>query len=123
MAAVSAKTAAGAAKTSKVENTTIETEKAVETANTAPEEVVKLVYIGPTLPKGQLKQNSIFEGTVKEIKKELEKVLEKYPLAEKMLVPVRNLAEAKRKVGTAGNIMNKWYADITSGMAGEFKEE
>lgn len=123
MAAVSAKTAAGAAKTSKVENTTIETEKAVETANTAPEEVVKLVYIGPTLPKGQLKQNSIFEGTEKEIKKELEKVLEKYPLAEKMLVPVRNLAEAKRKVGTAGNIMNKWYADITSGMAGEFKEE
>lgn len=123
MAAVSAKTAAGAAKTSKVENTTTETGKAVETANTAPEEVVKLVYIGPTLPKGQLKQNSIFEGTEKEIKKELEKVLEKYPLAEKMLVPVRNLAEAKRKVGTAGNIMNKWYADITSGMAGEFKEE
>lgn len=122
MAAVSAKTAAGAAKTSKVENTTTETEKAVETANTAPEEVVKLVYIGPTLPKGQLKQNSIFEGTEKEIKKELKKVLEKYPLAEKMLVPVRNLAEAKRKVGTAGNIMNKWYADITSGMAGEFKE-
>lgn len=122
MAAVSAKTAAGAAKTSKVENTTTETEKAVETANTAPEEVVKLVYIGPTLTKGQLKQNSIFEGTEKEIKKELEKVLEKYPLAEKMLVPVRNLAEAKRKVGTAGNIMNKWYADITSGMAGEFKE-
>lgn len=123
MAAVSAKTAAGAAKTSKVENTTTETEKAVETANTAPEEVVKLVYIGPTLPKGQLKQNSIFEGTEKEIKKELKKVLEKYPLAEKMLVPVRNLAEAKRKAGSAGNIMNKWYADITSGMAGEFKEE
>lgn len=123
MAAVSAKTAAGAAKTSKVENTTTETEKAVETANTAPEEVVKLVYVGPTLPKGQLKQNSIFEGTEKEIKKELEKVLEKYPLAEKMLVPVRNLAEAKRKAGTAGNIMNKWYADIASGMAGEFKEE
>lgn len=123
MAAVSAKTAAGAAKTNEMENTTTETEKAVETANTAPEEVVKLVYVGPTLPKGQLKQNSIFEGTEKEIKKELEKVLKEYPLAEKMLVPVRNLAEAKRKAGTAGNIMNKWYADIASGMAGEFKEE
>lgn len=123
MATVSAKTAAGAAKTSKVENTTTGTEKAVETENTTPEEVVKLVYVGPTLPKGQLKQNSIFEGTEKEIKKELEKVLEKYPLAEKMLVPVKNLAEAKRKAGTAGNIMNKWYADIASGMAGEFKEE
>lgn len=123
MATVNAKTAAGVAKTGKVESSTNDTEKTVETANTAPEEVVKLVYVGPTLPKGQLKQNSIFEGTEKEIKKELEKVLEKYPLAEKMLVPVRNLAEAKRKVGTAGNITNKWYADIVSGMAVEFKEE
>lgn len=123
MATVSTKTAAGAAKTSKEENTTSETEKAIETANTALEEVVKLVYVGPTLPNGQLKQNSIFEGTEKEIKEELKKVLEKYPLAEKMLVPVRKLAEAKRKAGTAGNIMNKWYADIASGMEKEFKEE
>lgn len=83
MATVSTKTAAGAAKTSKAENTTSETEKAIETANTALEEVVKLVYVGPTLPNGQLKQNSIFEGTEKEIKEELKKVLEKYPLAEK----------------------------------------
>ena len=116
MATVSTKTAAGAAKTSKAENTTSETEKTIE-------EVVKLVYVGPTLPNGQLKQNSIFEGTEKEIKEELKKVLEKYPLAEKMLVPVRKLAEAKRKAGTAGNIMNKWYADIASGMEKEFKEE
>ena len=123
MATVSTKTAAGAAKTSKAENTTSETEKAIETANTALEEVVKLVYVGPTLPNGQLKQNSIFEGTEKEIKEELKKVLEKYPLAEKMLVPVRKLAEAKRKAGTAGNIMNKWYVDIASGMEKEFKEE
>lgn len=65
MATVSTKTAAGAAKTSKAENTTSETEKAIETANTALEEVVKLVYVGPTLPNGQLKQNSIFEGTEK----------------------------------------------------------
>ena len=98
MATVSTKTAAGAAKTSKAENTTSETEKAIETANTALEEVVKLVYVGPTLPNGKLKQNSIFEGTEKEIKEELKKVLEKYPLAEKMLVPVRKLAEAKRKL-------------------------
>jgi len=46
MATVSTKTAAGAAKTSKAENTTSETEKAIETANTALEEVVKLVYVG-----------------------------------------------------------------------------
>lgn len=66
MATVSTKTAAGAAKTSKAENnTTSETEKAIETANTALEEVVKLVYVGPTLPNGKLKQNSIFEGTEK----------------------------------------------------------
>ena len=54
-----------AEKVQAVENTTTE-KKAVKTANTQPE-IVKLIYIGPNLPKAMLPCNKIFEGTDKEI--------------------------------------------------------
>lgn len=98
--------------TQAVENTTA-TEKAVETANTQPE-TVKLVYIGPNLPKAMLQCNKILEGTKEQIDKELASVLEKFPLVEKMLVPISELAEKKDKVKTAGNIYNKYYADLNA---------
>ncbi len=90
---------------------------------TEKEEVVKLAYIGPTLPAGQLKCNRIFIGTETEIKKELEAVLEKYPLVEKMLVPASQMGEKKDKVKTAGNIMHKYYADLVSSVAGNAAKE
>ena len=99
-----------AEKTQAVENTTA-TGKATETANTASE-TVKLIYIGPNLPKAMLQSNKIFEGTPEEVDKELAKVLEKFPLVKKMLVPISELAEKKDKVRTAGNIYNKYYTDL-----------
>ena len=71
-----------------------------------------------------LKTNKIMIGTREEIMKELAGVLEKYPLVEKMLVPVEKMAEKKDKAATAGNILNKYYTDIVSSIAaGERKEE
>lgn len=87
------------------------------------EEVVKLAYIGPTLPAGQLKCNRIFIGTETEIRKELEAVLEKYPLVEKMLVPASRMGEKKDKAKTAGNILHKYYADLVSNIAGNTAKE
>ena len=49
-------------------------EKAVKTANTQSE-TVKLIYIGPNLPKAMLPCNKIFEGTDKEIEEELSFIL------------------------------------------------
>lgn len=86
-------------------------------------EIVTLVYIGPSLPAGLLKTNKIVIGTKEEIKKELAAVLEKYPLVEKMLVPVEKLAEKKDKAKTAGNILNKYYTDIVSAIAASGKRE
>ena len=111
-----------AAKTATVEEQTTKAETAVKAANTKPE-TVKLVYIGPALPKAMLKTNRIFEGTEAEIKKELADVLEKFPLVEKMLVPVAGLAEKKDKVKTAGNILNKYYADLVSSAAAAVEKE
>lgn len=99
-----------AEKAQAVENTTA-TEKATETANNASV-TVKLIYIGPNLPKAMLQSNKVFEGTAEEIDKELANILEKFPLVKKMLVPISELAEKKDKVRTAGNIYNKYYADL-----------
>lgn len=123
--------AAGTEKEEKTVNNTAEQEKAENGANDEAtegqemekEEVVKLAYIGPTLPAGQLKCNKIFIGTETEIKKELEAVLEKYPLVEKMLVPASQIGEKKDKAKTAGNILHKYYADIVSSIAGNAAKE
>ena len=86
-------------------------------------ETVTLAYIGPSLPAGLLKTNKIMIGTKEEIMKELAGVLEKYPLVEKMLVPVEKLAEKKGRAATAGNILNKYYTDIVSSIAASERKE
>ena len=106
----------------------IEAENAADGAQTKPQtadnkqEEVKLVYIGPSLPKAMLKSNRILAGTREEIKKELAEVLEKFPLVEKLLVPVEELAEKKDKVRTAGNLLNKYYSDIASAASATARE-
>ena len=61
--------------------------------------------------------------TEEEIKAELEEVLAEYPLVEKMIVPVAQLAEKKDRVKTPGNIMNKYYSDITALIAANEAKE
>lgn len=95
------------------EEVTTEKEKTTETTNTASDEV-QLVYIGPSLPKGQLKSNTIFMGTKEEILSHVKEITDKIPLVEKMFVPVDQLADKKQKVQTEGNIYNKYYKDIAS---------
>lgn len=56
-----------AEKVQAVENTTTE-EKATETAN-KQEGTVKLIYIGPNLPKAMLQCNKIFEGPKRKSRK------------------------------------------------------
>ena len=88
-AAEAAEKATTAAGNNEAENSTAEAGKGQETANNGlVEDVVKLIYIGPTLPAGKLKCNRIFEGTEAAIKKELEAVIKEYPLVERMLVNV-----------------------------------
>lgn len=137
--AMEAVEAAGTAKEEKTENNTTEQEKAENGADNEvtgtkeaemeteaaeeKEEVVKLAYIGPTLPAGRLKCNKVFIGTETEIKKELKEVLEKHPLVEKMLVPASRMGEKKDKAKTAGNILHKYYTDLASSIAGNAAKE
>ena len=113
MAVKNAEKAQQAAEAAEVKNTTQAAEKPQEAPQEAAEQVA-LVYVGPSLPKGRLKQNSIFVGTRQEIEKELETVLESFPLVKNMLVPVSKLAEAKNKVKSSGSVLHKYYADMVS---------
>ena len=122
-AAEAAEKATTAAGNNEAENSTAEAGKGQETANNGlVEDVVKLVYIGPTLPAGKLKCNRIFEGTEAAIKKELEAVIKEYPLVERMLVNVEGLTEKKARVRTTGTIMNKYYSDILFAIAAKEQE-
>lgn len=129
MAVKSAKKAIEAAGTPQEAQEALEKEEAGENTQEAgkpqesPQESQEtLVYVGPSLPRGLLKQNSIFVGTREQVEKSLEEAIKKYPMAGKMLVPVSKLAEAKIKIASQGNILHKYYADIVSLISAEFTE-
>lgn len=100
--------------TKTVEETAAQTTENAEMANVAPDDEATLVYIGPSLPKGQLKCNTIFNGKVEEIMESVKEITDKIPNVKKMFVPVEKLAERKAQVSTPGNIYNKFYTDIES---------
>lgn len=99
--------------TIKMESTEPAGETMKKTERMTPERT-KMIYIGPSLPKAVLKENSIFDGTKEEILKQLSSVFQKYPIAEKLLVPVDGLAWQKDRMKTVGNLMNKYYSDLAS---------
>lgn len=96
------------------ETKAVEETAAWTTENAASDDKVTLVYIGPSLPKGQLKCNTIFNGKVEEIMESVKEITDKIPNVKKMFVPVEKLAERKAQVSTPGNIYNKFYTDIES---------
>ena len=84
----------------------------------APEGYDLFVYAGPSLPHGRLKEHAVFNGTFEDVKAYLADVLEDYPQAERLIVPVERLSAFAAKVKTPGNIAHKYYNDIVSTMRG-----
>lgn len=100
--------------------------KAVETQKntTAPanKEYQHFVYIGPSLPGGRLKSNTVLRGKIEEVKEYYKDVLEKFPQVARLIVPIEKLGESKEKVQTSGNVINKYYNDVVSAIVNN-KEE
>lgn len=84
----------------------------------APQGYDLFVYAGPSLPRGRLKENTVFRGTFEDVKTYLSGVLEDYPQIERLIVPANRLAAFSVKVKTPGNIAHKYYSDIVSAMRG-----
>lgn len=87
------------------------------------EPVLRLVYVGPALPGGELKTNAILIGRRSEIQKELKQVLEKIPQVLDLLVPLNQLAEAKKKLKKGNrNALKETYLRVEAA-AKESKKE
>lgn len=74
------------------------------------------VYCGPSIPRGRLKENAVFRGTLADVLNYLADVVEDYPQIPRLIVPTNRLAVFAVKVKTPGNIAHKYYTDIVSEM-------
>lgn len=93
-------------------------EKPAEGKQEAQQGYNLFVYAGPSLPRGRLKENTVFRGAFEDVKNYLSDALEDYPQIEKLIVPADKLAAFSVKVKTPGNIAHKYYSDIVSAMRG-----
>lgn len=93
-------------------------ETPAEDAQEAPEGYNLFVYAGPSLPRGRLKENAVFNGTFEDVKAYLADVIADYPLVARMIVPAERLSAFHVKVKTPGNLAHKYYNDIVSTMRG-----
>ena len=96
------------------EKTENATTKQAENQEVETKEREHYVYIGPSLPGGQLKSNTVLNSSMEKIKEYYKDVLEKYPQVARLIVPIEKLGESKEKVQTSGNIINKYYNDVAS---------
>lgn len=117
-AAESATDGAGSSDDGTEGNNTAPAESAAESAQEEPQGYDLFVYAGPSLPRGRLKENAVFNGTREDVKAYLADVLEEYPQIDKLIVPASKLAAFSVKVKTPGNIAHKYYTDIVSAMRG-----
>ena len=88
-----------------------EPETVEQTTKETAGEVVKLVYIGPSIAFSKLHSSTILNGTEAEIKEYLSDMIESYPEIEHLLVSPEDLTDALDKVARKGTILHKYYED------------
>lgn len=84
------------------------------TGKTKYEGVTTFAYVGPSLPGGKLKSNTVLSGTYAEITAYYAEAITLYPGVERLIVPVARLAEAREKTQSSGNVMYKYYTEIAA---------
>lgn len=91
-------------------------EKPAERPTEGAEGYDTFVYCGPSIPRGRLKENAVFRGTLADVLNYLADVIEDYPQIPRLIVPTNRMAAFSVKVKTPGNIAHKYYTDIVSEM-------
>ncbi len=92
----------------------LETRRPAEKSGMRVEAYDTFIYVGPSLPRGQLQANAVFRGSFRDVTAYLAPVLAAYPQAAQLLVPTRRLAAFAAKVRTPGNMSHKHYNDLVS---------
>lgn len=95
-------------------NDTTHDEKPAETPTEGAEDYDTFIYVGPSIPRGRLKENDVFRGTRSDVLKYLADLVEQYPQIPRLIVPTNRLADISGKVKKPGNIAHKYYSDIAS---------
>ena len=73
------------------------------------------VYIGPTF-HGEIQENSIYTGTIEDVKELLAGQIEKHPGVVRLIVPAdENLAQKRADAHREGTLYHKLYLDVLSG--------
>lgn len=75
-------------------------------------EVLTMVYIGPSIPRSNLRRSMIVKGTEENIEAFIAEQKEQYPEIEHLMFGPDKLADALRKVESRGNILHKYYKDM-----------
>ena len=75
---------------------------------------IKLVYIGPSIPRSKLRNAQILSGTESEIMSFIGEMSERYAEIKYLLVSPENLSEAQKKAQEEGNILHKYYQDMAA---------
>jgi len=87
------------------------------------EGIKTFVYIGPALPNGRLKSNTILSGTYAEITEYYNDVITLYPKIARLIVPVVQLAESREKVQKSGNLLYNYHQEIAAAIAPKGEDE
>lgn len=76
------------------------------------EEIITVVYVGPTLRKFGITRNTNFVGTKKDTYKFFEPIIKVIPDIEKMLIPVSELTEKQKLLNIGNNAFSNIYKKI-----------
>jgi len=87
----------------------------VEAPEAAKEQPGVFCYVGPSI-HGTIQANSLFTGTLSEVKAALAGAIEKHPGIVGLIVPADDtLARSRSEVKTNGTLLHKRYVDLASG--------
>jgi hypothetical protein len=84
-----------------------------EAQNTGP-----LIYCGPSLPGGLLRQHTVYRNG---LPKYLEEHFKKCPALRQLFVPVEELSATTQAVQTAGSAESIYYAEVLKHFSGGVK--
>jgi len=84
-------------------------------ATKKPEPAETFAYIGPSLPGGMLKQNTILHGTRAAVEEHCKAAIDLCPAVAKLIVPTdKNLQQARNNAQTSGNYLHKCCGEVAA---------
>ena len=85
--------------------------------------VTSFVYVGPSLPGGRLKSNTVLSGTYAEITGYYKEAIDLFPAVARLFVPVSRCAESREKAEKSGNLINRHYQEIIAAITAKGDEQ